>query len=137
MTKRLAQSDRRCKTGQRDERFDDSRASPANKLECTGTILALSAVLPDLGMSDPRLKYRTGEEIKRWDRVFYHGNPATIELVACDPQEPEQAWYVGKYGGGIMILDPLLSGRTFIPADQLNECEYCEDLKFISRGSTS
>jgi hypothetical protein len=34
-------------------------------------------------------------------------------------------------GGGVMILDPMVSGRTFIPHDFLdNE----EDLEFVARG---
>ena len=76
------------------------------------------------------LRYRSGEEIKRGDRVRFHGNLAQIELVARDPNDPEQNWYVNEYGGGVMVLDPALSGRTFIPADHLADYE---DLEFISR----
>ncbi|HXX20800.1 MAG TPA: hypothetical protein VEJ46_15455 [Candidatus Acidoferrum sp.] len=79
------------------------------------------------------LRYRTGEEIKEGDRVLYHGNPATVGLVACDPNDPrsEAAWHMREQGGGVMILDPMESGRTFIPADFLAEYE---DLEFVSRG---
>lgn len=35
-----------------------------------------------------------------------------------------------EFGGGVMILDPMVSGRTFIPTDQINEYE---DLEFVSR----
>jgi hypothetical protein len=76
------------------------------------------------------LKYRSGEEIKKGDRVLFHGNPATVELVAVAPAIGEEAWYVDEYGGGVMILDPLRSGRTFIDAAQIPECE---DLEFVSR----
>jgi hypothetical protein len=76
------------------------------------------------------LKYRSGEEIKKGDRVRFHGNPAEVEFVACDRNDPEAAWYMEEYGGGVMILDPMVSGRTFIPADQINEDE---DLEFVSR----
>ena len=79
------------------------------------------------------LKYQSGEEIKKGDRVLFYGNPAEIELVACDPSDPETDWYVQEYGGGVMILDPMVSGRTFIPADQIEE--YYEDLQFVSRSS--
>jgi hypothetical protein len=34
-------------------------------------------------------------------------------------------------GGGIMILDPAVSGRTFIPQDALGEYG---DLEFVERG---
>jgi hypothetical protein len=79
------------------------------------------------------LKYRSGEEIKNGDRVLFHGNAAKIELVACDPNDPDPnvAWHVKEFGGGVLILDPLVSGRTFIPSDSLDEYE---DLEFVSRG---
>jgi hypothetical protein len=47
--------------------------------------------------------------------------------------DPQYAWYVQEYGGGIMVFDPTVSGRTFIPADQLSDCE---DLEFVSRPKT-
>ena len=77
------------------------------------------------------LKYRSGEEIRKGDHVLFHRNPAEVELVACDPNDPEADWYMQEFGGGVMILDPMVSGCTFIPADQLNEYE---DLEFVSRG---
>jgi hypothetical protein len=77
------------------------------------------------------LKYLSGEEIKKGDRVTFFGNPAELELVASDPNNPEAAWHVQEFGGGVLILDPMVSGLTFIPADQLDENE---QLKFVSRG---
>jgi hypothetical protein len=76
------------------------------------------------------LKYRSGEEIKNGDRVLFHGNPAHIELVAREPGDPESAWYLEEFGGGVLVLDPMVSGRSFIPADQIDEYE---DLEFVSR----
>jgi hypothetical protein len=76
------------------------------------------------------LRYRSGEEIKKGDRVLFHGNPAEIELVAYDPNDPETAWHVSEYGGGVVVSDPKVSGRTFIPRDALDEYE---DLEFVSR----
>jgi hypothetical protein len=55
------------------------------------------------------LRYRSGEEIKKGDRVRFHQNPATIELVATDAGDPEQAWHVREFGGGVMISDPSVS----------------------------
>ena len=81
-------------------------------------------------MNRSRLTYRTGEEIKQGDKVLFHGNPAEIELVACDPNDLESASYVQEFGGGIMVLDPSVSGHTFIPADQIGEYE---DLEFAGR----
>jgi hypothetical protein len=83
------------------------------------------------------LKYRTGEEIRRGDRILFHGNPAEIEAVAseafCDPDDAATAWYVQAYQGGVMILDPMVSGRTFIRAGEISEYE---DLEFVSRAET-
>lgn len=76
------------------------------------------------------LKYRSGEEIKQGDKVLFHGNPGEIEFVACDPDDPETASYVQQFGSGIMVFDPNVSGRTFIPADQI---EGYEDLEFLGR----
>jgi hypothetical protein len=53
--------------------------------------------------------------------------------VAFDPNEPEHAWHVQEFGGGVMILDPIVSGRTFIATGQLNDYE---DLEFVSRAGT-
>ncbi|HET9407131.1 MAG TPA: hypothetical protein VFO39_07820 [Candidatus Sulfotelmatobacter sp.] len=76
------------------------------------------------------LRYISGEEIEAGDHVVFHGNPATIEFVATDPDDPSSAWYVREYGGGVMVCDPAVSGRTFITADHLAEYE---DLEFRSR----
>jgi hypothetical protein len=75
------------------------------------------------------LKYQSGEEIKRGDRVLFHREPGYIELVASAIGDPETDWYVQEYGGGVMIVEGV-AGRTFVPAHQLAECE---DLEFVSR----
>jgi hypothetical protein len=36
-----------------------------------------------------------------------------------------------EHGGGVMVLDPMVSGRSFIPSGSLDEYE---DLEFVSRG---
>ena len=79
------------------------------------------------------LKYRSGEEIKKGDRVLFHGNPAEIEFVAYDANDRETGWRMTEYGGGILLSDPMVSGRAFIPRDQLGEYE---DLEFVSRSET-
>jgi hypothetical protein len=78
------------------------------------------------------LKYRSGEEIKKGDRVLFHGNLAEVQLVSCDPNDPdpEVGWHIEEYGGGVLISVPIVSVRTFIPKDQLDEYE---DLVFVSR----
>jgi hypothetical protein len=76
------------------------------------------------------LKYQSGEDIKKGDRILYHGNPAEIEFVASNPGDPQSAWYIQEFGGGVMVLDPMVSGRTFIPSDQVPGDE---DVEFVSR----
>ena len=76
------------------------------------------------------LNYLSGEEIRKGDRVRFHGEPGQIEFVAIDPDDPELGWYVQEYGGGVMILEGV-SGRTFIPINQL--AQGCEDLDFVKR----
>ena len=80
------------------------------------------------------LKYRSGEEIKKGDRILFHGNPAEIEFVAFDPNDSEHAWHVQEFGSGVLIADPMASGRTFIRGDSLAEYE---DLEFVSRAATT
>lgn len=65
------------------------------------------------------LKYQSGEEIKKGDHVLFHREPAWIEFVAVQRGDLETDWYMQEFGGGIMILEKV-SGRTFIPADQIN-----------------
>ena len=76
------------------------------------------------------LKYRSGEEIKRGDHVLFHGHAAEIELVACDPNDPETEWHMNECGGGVLVHDPIISVRAFIPKDQLDGYE---DLEFVCR----
>jgi hypothetical protein len=80
------------------------------------------------------LKYRTGEEVREGDKVLYHGNAAHVELVASDPANPEASWYLEEFGGGVLISDPLASGRTFIRTSELSEYE---DLILVARASES
>jgi hypothetical protein len=73
------------------------------------------------------LKYRTGEEIRKGDRVLIRSLPGEIELVAIDPDDPERSWYVQECGEGVMIPEPQQYGRVFTGADD-------DDLEFVSRG---
>jgi hypothetical protein len=75
------------------------------------------------------LTYLTGEEIRKGDRVLFHGEPGEIVLVA-DPAiaNPETDWYVQEYGRGVMILEPKNFGRAF-----LTEPQTAEDLEFVAR----
>ncbi|MGA8074049.1 MAG: hypothetical protein WB995_11265 [Candidatus Acidiferrales bacterium] len=76
------------------------------------------------------LTYRSGEEIKKDDRVRFHGLPGRIELVAVElTGDPETDWHMREHGGGVMVIEDVL-GRTFIPAGQIFDRE---DLEFVSR----
>ncbi|MGZ4845246.1 MAG: hypothetical protein ACXV75_11120, partial [Candidatus Angelobacter sp.] len=61
------------------------------------------------------LKYRSGEEIRKGDRVMFHGVLGEIDLVASDPDDPDASWYIEEFGGGVGIKE-LIAGRTFISA---------------------
>jgi hypothetical protein len=75
------------------------------------------------------LAYMTGEEIRKCDRVLFHGEPGEIELV-IDPMapDPDSDWYARKYGRGVMILEPKHFGRVFLP-----EPHMAEDLESVAR----
>ncbi len=78
------------------------------------------------------LKYKSGVEIRKGDRVLFHGEPGEIELVASGLGHPETDWYAQEYGEGVMVVEPKVFGRVFIPAGQLEETE---DLEFVARAS--
>jgi hypothetical protein len=73
-------------------------------------------------------RYQTGEEVKKGDRVLFHGEPGEIEFVAavCG-EDPGLDWYIQEYGGGVMVLEPRC-GRAFV-----TQTEDAEDLVFVSR----
>lgn len=77
-----------------------------------------------------KLRYQSGEEIRKGDRVLFHRGPAEIELVASTPDDPVTAWYVEEFGGGVLVRESNNPNPTFIPTDQLPEYE---DLEFVSR----
>jgi len=71
--------------------------------------------------------YPSGEEVKPGDKVLLHGEPGEVEVVA-DPALHPDDWLVREHGGGIMIVEPKVFGRLFLPKPQS-----CEDLIFVSR----
>lgn len=77
------------------------------------------------------LRYLSGEEILKGDRVILKGNTGEIELVATDPDDVETAWYFQEFGGGVMVLEPVRYGRLFLEAEEL--LDGCDDLEFVSR----
>jgi hypothetical protein len=81
-------------------------------------------------MSGTRIvKYQSGEEIRRGDRVLFHGEPGEIEFVADKLiGDPAVDWNITENGPGVMILEPKYFGRAYI-----RDTEDDEDLVFISR----
>jgi hypothetical protein len=77
-------------------------------------------------------KYQTGEQIKKGDKVLFHGEPGEIELVAEPPGDAETLWLVEEYGGGVMVKEPKFFGRAF-----LSNTQESEDLVFVSRSEGS
>ncbi|MGH9813799.1 MAG: hypothetical protein ACRD4T_11750 [Candidatus Acidiferrales bacterium] len=75
------------------------------------------------------LKYSSGIEIKKGDRVLYDGELGEIELVASEAGNPETGWFLQEYGGGVMVRATVF-GRVFLAADQL---ETSEELEFVAR----
>ena len=43
------------------------------------------------------LRYQSGEEIKKGDRVLFHLNAAEVECVVVDSND-ENAWYFKEFG---------------------------------------
>jgi hypothetical protein len=41
-----------------------------------------------------KLSYQSGEEIRKGDEILLSGRPGEIELVAVNPDDPEEGWYV-------------------------------------------
>jgi len=74
--------------------------------------------------------YRSGEQIRPGDRVRLHGETGEIEFVA-DPVDDPNDWYVEKFGGGVMVVEPKVFGRLFIDAP----VSHYDSLEFVSRNS--
>ena len=75
------------------------------------------------------LRYQTGEEIHRGDRVTFCGNAGVIELVVgALTGEPEEDWLLETNGAGIMVAEPKVFGRVY-----LHDPHEEEDLCFVGR----
>ncbi len=56
----------------------------------------------------------------------------TFSLWLAIQMTPEAAWHMKEFAGGVLVSDPMVSDRTFIPKAQLAEYE---DLEFVSRAT--
>ncbi len=76
------------------------------------------------------MKYQSGEEIRKGDKVLFHGEPGEIDfIVEALSGDTAMDWYVKEYGPGVMVVEPK-AGRTF-----LTETEDAEDLVLVSRSN--
>jgi hypothetical protein len=53
-------------------------------------------------MPEP-LRYASGEEIRKGDRLRYDEHPGIVEFAAFDVDDPEQRWYLESCGIGVMV----------------------------------
>jgi hypothetical protein len=76
------------------------------------------------------MKYQSGAEIRKGDKVLFHGEPGEIEFVVEQfVGDPVMDWDMRENGPGVMVLEPKCSGRTY-----LRDPENAEDLEFVARG---
>lgn len=76
------------------------------------------------------MRYQSGEEIRKGDKVLFHGEPGEIEFVVDKlVGDPAMDWHMKEQGPGVMILEPKAFGRAYI-----RDIENAEDLVFVSRG---
>lgn len=76
------------------------------------------------------MKYQSGEQIRKGDKVLFHGEAGEIELVVDKlVGDPAIDWYMNEQGPGVLILEPKSFGRVFI-----RDTENTEDLQFVARG---
>ena len=75
------------------------------------------------------MKYQSGDDIKKGDRVLFNGAPGEVEFIA-DKLVGDAAmdWYFKELGPGVMILEPKRFGRVF-----LHDTENAEDLVLVAR----
>jgi hypothetical protein len=80
-----------------------------------------------------KLKYQSGEEVRKGDRVLFMDQPGEIELAVNRMDDPETDWHMENNGPGILVreLEPKAYGRVY-----LSYPEEDEDLIFVSRAES-
>jgi len=74
------------------------------------------------------MRYKSGEEIRKGDRVLFHGEPGEIEFIVDRlVGDPAMDWYL-EQGPGVMVLEPKVFERAFI-----RDTENTEDLVLVCR----
>jgi hypothetical protein len=73
------------------------------------------------------LKYISGEEIRKGDRVLFHGEPGQIEFVVDGfVGNPRIDWHMREHGAGVMVHEPKYFGSAYV--------REMTHLVFVSRG---
>jgi hypothetical protein len=76
------------------------------------------------------MKYTSGEEIRKGDKVLFHGEPGEIEFVVEKlVGDPAMDWHMREQGPGAMALEPKSFQHAYV-----RDTENAEDLQFVSRG---
>jgi len=73
------------------------------------------------------LKYPSGEEILKGDRVRFFGEPGEVVMVVDGlVGEGENDWHMKEHGPGVMVREPKYFGVAYITT--------FEKLDFVGRG---
>lgn len=74
--------------------------------------------------------HQSNEEIRRGDKVLYHGEPGEIQFVVEQlTGDAEKDWLMSEFGPGAMVLEPkFYKEGTFV-----TDTENAEDLILVSR----
>lgn len=76
------------------------------------------------------LKYWSGEEVRKGDRVLFYGEPGEIEFVVDSiVGDPAMDWYMKEHGPGVMVREPKRFGSAYVSAND-------DALVFVSRSPT-
>ena len=73
------------------------------------------------------LRYHSGEDVRVGDHVLYEDIPAQVEMIASDPDDPEQKWYIQTCGAGVCLIEQKIFGRLFTTA--------IDSLELVRRGT--
>lgn len=77
------------------------------------------------------MKYQSGVEILKGDKVLLHGESGEIEFVVETlVDDPQIDWHMKENGPGVMVHEPKVFGRVY-----LRDTDGNEDLIFVSRKS--
>jgi hypothetical protein len=76
------------------------------------------------------MRYQSGEEVRKGDKVLFSGGPGQIEFVVEKfVGDAVLDWHMKEQGPGVMVLAQKSLGRVYI-----HHTEDAEDLQFVSRG---